>query len=554
MAVEFNLQRVLSGLGIIAAELGLAALICITVYWFVALIVSRTVTHHSRSRAAPAWLSAAKLRARRLLLVGFLAFAAIVLAYNGWLISRGLDAKDHTLAQIMSLDGEMRMTILVAFARLALSIIGLVIATRILRSLLRVAEDTINRWDRLATNNQSLAALFRGLDRVIVNTAWMFLAMFACGWFGAPQFFVDAIFLIIRIYLVISIGILVVRCTTVIVDTLDGLSESSARNRGWAHYYYQLRPLLPTFRTCLEYGLWVVVGSLLLLQIGPVNYLAAWGPRVIQAIGIFFLGRVVIELGSLEIKNRMLPDQGLEEMERRRRETIVPLIRSAFTYAVYFGAAVLMLGALGFNPMPFLAGAGILGLVVGFGAQSMIDDVVSGFFILFENTYLVGDTIAVGDAKGVVEAIEFRTTKIRDDDGRLHILRNGAIKPVINYSKDYTMAVVTVTVRYDADLRAVFNTLRAAGQQLRSENTDVLGDLEVEGITAFGEYSMTVRTAIRVKPGRHDSISAALRLLIKEMFDRQADGALRRTLIPELRPAVRPEGDSGSLSMVHRPA
>jgi small-conductance mechanosensitive channel len=154
------------------------------------------------------------------------------------------------------------------------------------------------------------------------------------------------------------------------------------------------------------------------------------------------------------------------------------------SYAVYFGTAVLILASLGFNPLPFLAGAGILGLVVGFGAQSLINDVVSGFFILFENTYLVGDVIEAGSGKGVVEAIEFRTTKIRDVDGRVHIIRNGDVKDVINYSKDYTLAVVPVDVVYDADLRWVFSILKEAGERLRAENPDVLEDTAIDGITA----------------------------------------------------------------------
>src|SRR6185312_11070889 len=174
----------------------------------------------------------------------------------------------------------------------------------------------------------------------------------------------------------------------------------------------------------------------------------AWGPRLIEGIGLFFLGRAVIELGHLEIARRMLPDEGLDEMARRRRATMAPIVRSAFTYAVYFGTMVLILASLGFNPMPFLAGAGILGLVIGFGAQAMINDVVSGFFILFENIYLVGDIIECGAARGVVEAIEFRTTKIRDRDGRLHIVRNGDMKLVVNYSKDYGVAAIALEVGY----------------------------------------------------------------------------------------------------------
>jgi small conductance mechanosensitive channel len=148
---------------------------------------------------------------------------------------------------------------------------------------------------------------------------------------------------------------------------------------------------------------------------------------------------------------------------------------------------------------------------------------------------MVGDVIEVGPAKGVVEAIEFRTTKIRDTDGRLHVLRNGAIKPIINYSKDYAMAVVPVEVAYDADLRGVFTTLRHAGERVRATNADVLADTVIDGITAFGASSMIVRTSTRVKPGRHEGVAAALRLQIKEMFDRQAAGAPRQTLVPSWR-------------------
>jgi len=229
----------------------------------------------------------------------------------------------------------------------------------------------------------------------------------------------------------------------------------------------------------------------------------------------------------------MLPDEGLDDMSRRRRETMAPIVRSAYTYAVYFGTAVLILASLGFNPMPFLAGAGILGLVVGFGAQALINDVVSGFFILFENTYLVGDAVEAAGAKGIVEAIEFRTTKIRDTDGRLHIVRNGDVKQVINYSKEYALAVVAVDVPYKADLPQVFAVLREAGERLRRESGDILGETKVDGISAFGLETMTVRTSTKVKPGRHDAAAAALRLAIKEAFDRRSLSPSRLRLVPE---------------------
>ena len=173
---------------------------------------------------------------------------------------------------------------------------------------------------------------------------------------------------------------------------------------------------------------------------------------------------------------------------------------------------------------------------VGLGAQSLINDVVSGFFILFENVYLVGDAVEAAGAKGVVEAIEFRTTKIRDADGRLHVIRNGDMKLVVNYSKDYAMAVVLLEVAYDSDVRAVFDILREVGERIRAEQPDVLARTEIDGITTFGGTTMTIRTRTRVKPGRHEVVAAALRLAIKEAFDDRASGAPRKALVPEIHP------------------
>lgn len=464
--------------------------------------------------------------------VSFLLIAGII-AFNAWLIARGIDVKAYTLGLVTSIDGETKASIAIAFGKLVAGIVLMIVATRLLRRILAWAERAVDRWDEIKSNNLSLTRLFKGLDSLIVYTGWLLLAVLAFGWFGLPDSATQTLLTGLRIFLIIAVGVMVIRSSAFTVETLDGLSKRSAEKRGWVEYYEHIQPLLPVLRTCLEYALWILIASLVLAQIGAFRDLASWGPRLIQSIAIFFVGRVLIELGTLEIGRRMLPDKGLAEVDRQRRVTMVPLVRTAFKYAAYFGTAVLILSTLGFNPMPFLAGAGILGLVLGFGAQSMIDDVVSGFFILLENTYLVGDTIEIPPtAKGVVESIDFRTTKIRDGDGRVHILRNGSIKPVINYSKNYTRAVVNMEVSYGVDLRNVFSTLQAAGQRLRAENTDVLADTEIDGIIAFGPTSMTVRTSTRVKPGRHASVEAAHRLLIKELFDHQSEGTPRRSLIP----------------------
>lgn len=515
------LSRVL----IIGLEFSLVLIAVTSVFWITSLLMSRVgVSRKARAMG----------KLKMVLIVAAFLLLALIVAFNAWLIATGRDVRSYTLGALTSISAETKSGIAIASGKLLIGILLLLVTTRLLRRFLAWAQRAVDRWDQISTNDRSLASLFAGLDRLIVITGWLLLGVLAFGWFGLPAGATDALLLGIRIFLVISIGVMVIRCTAFTVDTLDGLSKRSAEKRGWLAYYDHIQPLLPTFRTCLEYALWILIASLVLAQFGTFREFAWWGPRLIQAIAIFFAGRVFMELGTLEIGRRMLPAEGLADADRRRRMTTFPLVRTGFKYASYFGTGVLILGTLGFNPMPFLAGAGIVGLVIGFGAQSMIDDAVSGFFILFENIYLVGDTIEVPPStKGVVEAIDFRTTKIRDADGRVHILRNGSIKPVINYSKNYTRAVVNMEVSYGADLRNVFITLQEAGQRLRAENDDVISDTEIDGIIAFGPTSMTVRTSTRVKPGRHGAVEAAHRLLIKELFDDQSEGKPRRSLIPQ---------------------
>ena len=481
--------------------------------------------------APVAWLTRRTAKTRVMFAVSGLALALAAVAYNGWLLARGVDPADHTIGLLTTVGKDFWIQFAIVLAKLAAAAVAVLIGSRILRAALNELEARLNRWDSVRENDRSIGILFAGISRAILITGWMLVAALGVWLLAAPDAVVHLLLRGIRAYVVIAVGLLFIRGSAVIVATLEALTRRHTHTRGWTHYYEHLRPLVPTFRACLEYALWIALVSLAAWQVG-LHAVAAWGPSVIQAIGIFFVACVVIELGRLEIGRRLLPQEGLDEMTRRRRETIAPLLRNAFAYAVYFAAVVLILASLGFNPVPFLAGAGILGLVIGFGAQSLINDVVSGFFILFENTYLVGDSIEVVRAKGVVEAIDFRTTKIRDADGRVHIIRNGDVKEVINYSKDYTLAVVPVDVSYDADLRAVFSVLAEAGERLRAESDNVTGETQIDGIVAFGAAAMTIRTTTRVKAGRHEAAAAELRLAIKEAFDRRVDGSGRRGLVP----------------------
>ncbi len=207
--------------------------------------------------------------------------------------------------------------------------------------------------------------------------------------------------------------------------------------------------------------------------------------------------------------------------------TTIPLIQSSLKYLIYFGSGIWILDVFGIDPAPILAAAGILGLAISLGAQNLVNDMVSGFFILFENYYLVGDFIEMEDAMGVVEAIELRTTRIRHPNGQVHIIRNGEIAKIVNYSKEYIYAVVNVGVDYNSDLDLVYTVLKNIGQQLKENYPqEVLEATKVDGIEEFEDSSILIRTLTKLNPhnsrrGVHNYIQRILRKMIKEAFDRE---------------------------------
>jgi small conductance mechanosensitive channel len=210
-------------------------------------------------------------------------------------------------------------------------------------------------------------------------------------------------------------------------------------------------------------------------------------------------------------------------------QTLVPLLQSICQYLLYFGSAVVMLGVLGVNTGPILAGAGLVGLAVGLGAQSLVTDVVSGFFILFEGQYLVGDLVEIGEATGRVEAVSIRHTQVRDAQGKLHIIPNGQIKEVVNSSKGYMNAVVDLELPADGDLDGALEAMREAGRRLRAQHPgDVLGETQVQGLVELGLSEMTARAVTRVRPGTHEEMENEYRRLLKQVLDEKRPAAQAR--------------------------
>jgi len=515
-----DFQSILSDLPVVGAELGIVLVLCLLLGLVARLTLSRSARIPAL-RDHPDRVAVLRRRIRHLLtLFGCLAGLAVI-AFNTWLIYRQEDPYQWVRDRVAAIPPDFWRGLGIQ----ALKVLGLVIlALLVIRGLQRLLHHISERakaFEQLRANNASIEAFFTALTSILTNCIKLLVLIAAVRLFGLPETVSSVLIIVLRIYLIVTIGLLIVKAISAIVDSLDALSKKYSREDNWLRHYEKVSGLMPLLRRCLEYIVYVTVATLVIMQVGFIEHLATYGPRVTQVIGIFFIARVLVELGNLLIERSQTRQEHLTEKERKQRLTLMPLMRSVMKYVVFFAAFVLMLDALNLNPTPLLAGAGIIGIVVGLGAQPLINDLVSGLFILFENLFLVGDYIETADARGIVESIDIRTTRLRDPSGQQHILRNGQIGDIVNFSKRYTFAVIEVGVAYESDLDQVYAVLEKLGQQIREDHDDVLEATKVQGLEEFGESELLVRTITRVKPGRHKQVGRELRKLIKDTFDRE---------------------------------
>ena len=292
------------------------------------------------------------------------------------------------------------------------------------------------------------------------------------------------------------------------------------------HYWERLARLVPLGQRCFEMTVYICAAVLSVHELQVIDsvariFVANWGEKFVKCIGIFFGTRVLIELLQVLLNEVFGIYQEGNRISQQAR-TLVPLLRSVCQYVAYIGGAVWMLIVFGFPPEPILASAGIIGLAVGLGAQSLVTDVVSGLFILFENQFLVGDYVEIGTARGIVEAVEVRHTQIRDDQGKLHIIPNGQIKEVINLSKGFIYAIVDVKVPTGHDLEVYVRAMTDAGRQLRQLRPEVLAETTIQGLVGLTLQETTVRAVTKVKPGTHHQMENEYRRLLKGILDQLA--------------------------------
>jgi small conductance mechanosensitive channel len=208
----------------------------------------------------------------------------------------------------------------------------------------------------------------------------------------------------------------------------------------------------------------------------------------------------------------------------------------------------MVLKDLGVDPTPILAGAGILGLTLGLGAQKIVQDVLAGLLLLFEDQILHGDYIKIGETEGVVEQVSLRITRVRDGLGRLHILRNGEVQNVINYSRGWTLAVVDMSVAYEDDLATVLQVIGEIVARLPANMPgQVIEAPQVKGIETIGATSLTVRIETKVAPGAFQDVKRMLnRMLVDGFHAHHLEIPYPKSIKVEFKPKPAPASDGAN--------
>ena len=278
------------------------------------------------------------------------------------------------------------------------------------------------------------------------------------------------------------------------------------------------RPLLQMLGVELGYGLslerattWLVEEGLRILLIGALAY--------------FAIRMAAFGIDHFETAVRGQSGDSPDRLDfASRLHTIGGLVKNAVNVLVVGAATLMILEEVGVNIAPLLTAAGIGGLAVGFGAQNLVRDVISGFFLILEDQIHVGDVVKIDGTSGLVESVKLRTVVLRDLSGTVHVIPNGAITTLSNMSKDFSYSVMDVGVAYKEDTDRVSDVLRGVGTEVQGDpnfGPHILDELEILGVDDFADSAVNIKIRMKTRPLKQWMVGRELRRRIKKAFDAQ---------------------------------
>jgi small-conductance mechanosensitive channel len=238
----------------------------------------------------------------------------------------------------------------------------------------------------------------------------------------------------------------------------------------------------------------------------------------LKIILIITLAKIATKLLNKAIR-RIAVEKDRLKFNPRRTATIMGLMGNIVNYAISFIMVLMILAVFHVPFAPMLAGAGVVGLAIGFGAQSLVKDIITGFFIIFEDQFAVGDVIQTGSFKGTVDEIGLRVTRIKSWTGEIHIIPNGSIVEVTNFSINNSIAVVDISVAYEMNIEKAMEIIKDTVYEISLHDENILKEPEVLGIQSIAAAGVIIRVTCECKPNQQYSVARQMNAEIKKSFD-----------------------------------
>jgi moderate conductance mechanosensitive channel len=248
--------------------------------------------------------------------------------------------------------------------------------------------------------------------------------------------------------------------------------------------------------------------------------------RIVLIIGIAYVGLRLLRVAFNRLETLLIRAAAAAEVTpgaaTKRVRTLMSVLWTIVVGLVWFVVVLMTLGQIGVNVTPVLAGAGIVGLAIGFGAQNLVKDLVSGFFLILENQVRVGDVAIINGTGGLVEAISFRTIVLRDEAAVVHVFPNGSINTLSNMTKDWSAYVISVNVAYKEDPDRVADLMRRVAEEMYAEpkcRSAMLEPIEIFGVDGFTESAVTIKARLKTQPLQQFAIGREYRRRLKKAFE-----------------------------------
>jgi small-conductance mechanosensitive channel len=251
-----------------------------------------------------------------------------------------------------------------------------------------------------------------------------------------------------------------------------------------------------------------------------LNLLSTVGIAIIKLLFLYIIYLVVKSVGRRLIEHSFDKYKAKREVTSGRVYTLEKLLLNIFSYVLFFILIMIVFEVLGIHTTSLLAGASVIGLAVGFGAQGLVSDIVTGFFILLEQQIDVGDYVTVSGFDGIVEEVGLRTTRLRSFDGTLHFIPNRQIVTLSNHSRGNMRALVDIGIAYDADIDQAITVIQSVCDQLAVNNENIVEGPNVLGVQTIGSSDVVLRVIAQTKNGEQWDVERSLKKAIKEAFDR----------------------------------